>query len=209
MSRWWPLIAVLAAVVLTAAMSEAEARGRCDAHLRGAKHKTSRLLVFTRPIASSEEGGRRFYACRRAGGRAIRIGEDLPSDGIYGSDSTVERLRVAGDHVSVLMTEGAASASACTKYSGDPCPSTRTFLRVIDTRARTRMDLPTSGIVNAVALAGAGAIAWRERGDVLYASDLRSPAREVDRGRVTAVRFDGHTLSWTRDGEPRSLRLGR
>jgi hypothetical protein len=130
MTRWWPLLVIVAAVALTAASADA-ATGRCDAHRRGVVLRTSKVIVFTK---RGEEGARRFYACRRHRGRAIFVGLDLPDDGYYGSDSTVRRVRAKGFIVSVRITEGAASATACSKYAGYDCPPVRVFRRVVDTR---------------------------------------------------------------------------
>jgi hypothetical protein len=202
MTRWWPLLPLLLAVLLTAAV-DADARGRCDRHLRGAHVRTPEVVVFTRGEA---EEGRRFYACRRGGGKPIFLGTDLPDDDFYGSDSTVRRVRAAGTYVSVLLTEGAASATGCAKYAGDPCPPIRRTLRVVDTRTRARTDVPVEGLVDRVALSDAGAIAWLAPG-VLHASDLKAPPREIDRGAIAALRFTGRTLHWTRDGAPQSAEL--
>ena len=143
MTRWWPLLAVLAAVLLTT-LSDAWAEGHCDRHLRDAVLRTPKVLVFTRP-SQVEDGARRFYACRRHGDPAIFIALDLPDDDFYGSDSVVWRVRARGTTVSVMITENAASRSACTKYVGENCPVVRVYRRVVDTRTRTITDFPVSG----------------------------------------------------------------
>jgi hypothetical protein len=203
MTRWWPLIPLLMAVLLTA-VSDASARGRCDQHLRGAELRTGKVVVFTR---GGGEDGRRFYACRRSGGKAIPLGTDLPDDDVYGSNSIIRRVRTAGTYVSVLITEGVASATACSKYAGDPCPPIRRFFRVVDTRSRTRTDVPVEGLVTGVVLSPAGPVAWLQTDGMLFASDLGAAPRAIDRGAIASLRFSGRTLSWTRDGAQQSLTL--
>lgn len=211
-----------ACVGILAAVTSAPAAGKpsnahhpCDAHRRGAALVTKQVVVFGKLNRSTVTTT--YFACLRPNGTRVRLGDDVPGDGEYGSDATTGGFRAAGTYVAAQSTSGFASAEMCSKYQQSPCPQGRSSIRTIDARTRRFVDFPTSRDASAVTVSHLCAIAWLQNdatngGSALFATALRpegptallgSP-QQLDTGAIDrrSLLFTGLTLHWNKAGQP-------
>jgi hypothetical protein len=228
-------IAALASIVAlsVAGSTLAVAHGRrtpkpaCDSHRRGAELVTRQVIVYGRHSGSAPSGdpATTHYVCLRPRGASLQLGVSWPDDGVYGSDATLSTFRAAGTYVTALATSGEAALAVCSKYQpAGPCPEASLRISVVDARTmrHARISIPWATASRVVAVSPAGAVAWLEyaaaNAYTLKATPLRPRGRsglavspqQVDSGQIdrTSVRFDGRTLTWTRDGLSHSQRIG-
>lgn len=210
----WLLTACTVAI-LGAVPADGARKGRCDRHARGAELRTGQALVFRRWI--DEDISSRLYACVRPSGTARLLARVEEDDDLYGSDAFFASLRLGGRYAAGEFVTGAASASQCSKYGGDPCPTIEHRVRILEIAGGRRLDVPTTYLVAPVLVSRDGVVVWVTGSSTdahLVATATRaapqpgrlvaSPA-ELDHGvDAASVRLSGRTVTWTHGGENRS-----
>ncbi len=230
------LVAAWGCAALAVAVAPAVARLRpvaaaaasCTPKHNGLTAKNARVIVYgeyTGIDAYSGGESTTYYACLRANGRPVAIGQRVASGGEYPPNVEMQDLRIAGAFAADESADGFASAAACTKY--DPGAECNTIVRyrveIADVAARRTLKVPVSGPVSSLALSPAGAAAWvvttppaspsSSPSSALYAiavhpaghGSLRGHVVVIDRGQeITSVSFAGSTLRWSDGAQPKT-----
>jgi len=139
-----------------------------------------------------------YFGCMRATGRSVRLWEQ---DGLYSNGSL---LRLAGRFVA--FTYGSFPECKADCPSG---VSGASFTRLVDISSKAYVGL-SSASLGSVLLTRQGQAAWLTGSGQeveLHVAGAGLVPGTHDRGTLTGLRLSGTTLTYLKDGAPRSLAL--